>query len=97
MDRRQNMVANIAFYENDFFILSLFRIGEFAPASCKAYLAPRNQRPAPKQRSAPTINTPHPAINTPHPAINVPHPANNAPHPPPCILEKLESTSLRTW
>ena len=45
MDRSQNMVVNIAFYENVFFILSLFRTREFTPASCKSYLAPRNQRP----------------------------------------------------
>ena len=57
MDRPQNKVVNIAFYENEFFIVSLFRPREFTPASCKSYLAPRNQRPQPAN------NAPHPANN----------------------------------
>ena len=40
------MVVNIAFYENVFFILSLFGTREFTPASCKSYLEPRNHAPA---------------------------------------------------
>ena len=50
MDRPQNMVVNIAFYENDFFILSLNCTGGFTSASCKSYLTPRNQRPAPRKQ-----------------------------------------------
>ena len=57
------MVVNIAFYENVFFILSLFRTREFTPTSCKWYLAPCNQCPAPhKQRPTPCNQRTAPGI-----------------------------------
>ena len=39
------MVVIIAFYENVFFILSVFHTREFTPAPCKSYLAPHSQMP----------------------------------------------------
>ena len=51
------MVVNIAFYENVFFILSLFRIRELTPAPCKSYLAPRSQRPAPRNQHPANLYT----------------------------------------
>ena len=95
MDRPQNMVVNIAFYENDLYILSLFRTGEFTPATFKSYIAPHNQHPvARKQCPAPCKQRPAPHKQRPAPRKQCPAPRKQCPAPIPHLLEKLANSRL---